>query len=320
VRAAGTDERVLFVCDSGGHLIEANEIAASRYPDAAASWYTSDTLMSRSLLAGRDVTYARRRVRPGAAWSALREVPVAVGHLRRRPVDLVVTTGSAYALPWALAARLTRHDALFVESAARTTSLSRVGRLISRVPGTRFATQAPLQIDGWEQLPSVLTTAWSRRPARPVREPGPPRLLITVGTFHFPFDRLLQQVAAVVPAEWHLTVQHGSSRPIDVADVSASEFGYDQMVAAMRSADLIIGHCGVGTLVTAAGVGAPCMMLPRRADLGEVVDDHQFDLIEVLQRLPGVTVLDAAADLTYERLRQMLEQLGALDAVVDDDA
>lgn len=310
MRAADRTDKVLFVCDSGGHLIEANEISASRYPDASMSWYTSDTLMSRSLLAGRDVTFARRRVKPGAAWSALRELPEAVRFLRRNRFDLVVSTGSAYAGPWALAARLTRHRALFVESAARTTSLSRVGRLISRVPGMQFATQEPLRIDGWQQLPSVLTTAWSRRPARSERAPGPPRVLVTVGTFHYPFDRLMDQVEAAVPRSWHLVVQRGASRAIDRADLCVAELGYDEMVEAMRTADLIIGHCGVGTLVTAASVGAPCILLPRRADLGEVVDDHQFDLLGVLRRLPGVTVLDDAAELTTERLRHALTLQG----------
>ncbi len=61
MRAAGTDERVLFVCDSGGHLIEANEIAASRYPDAAASWRTRVLALERILAASNrlNATHAR---------------------------------------------------------------------------------------------------------------------------------------------------------------------------------------------------------------------------------------------------------------------
>lgn len=289
---------VLYVCDSGGHLVEALELAGTRFADATASWYTSDTSMARSLLRGQEVTISARRVVPGAVWLALRELVTATRFLRRRRFDKVISTGSAYALPWMLAARLTRHRAVFVESAARTNGLSRVGRMIARVPGIKLVTQAPLVVDGWEQWPSVLDTACARRAQRPTPRSGPVRVLVTVGTMHFPFDRLLDRVDAVVPADWELIVQHGASRPIERADRNVTELGYEELIEAMRGADLVIAHCGVGTIISAAHAGVPCVLLPRRATFGEVIDDHQFQLIPVLAGHGGVTTVADEHEIT----------------------
>jgi UDP-N-acetylglucosamine--N-acetylmuramyl-(pentapeptide) pyrophosphoryl-undecaprenol N-acetylglucosamine transferase len=298
---------VLYVCDSGGHLVEAVELAGTRFADATASWYTSDTPMARSLLHGQDVTIAARRVTPGAVWLAFRELVTATRFLRRRRFDAVVSTGSAYALPWMIAARLTRHDAVFVESAARTHGLSRVGRMIERVPGTRLVTQAPLEVDGWEQWPSVLDTACGRRTQRAVPRSGPVRVLVTVGTMHFPFDRLLDRVDAVVPADWELVVQHGASRSIERAGRNVAELGYDELGDAMRDADVVIAHCGVGTIISAAHAGVPCVLLPRRAAFGEVIDDHQFQLIPVLAGHPGITTVADEDEITTELLTAVVD-------------
>jgi UDP-N-acetylglucosamine transferase subunit ALG13 len=305
--------RVLFVCDSGGHLMEAIEVARTRYAGWSQSWYTSNTSMARSLLAGRDVTFARRRVLPKRVDLAVRELLPAVGHLRSRPVDLVVSTGSAYAIPWMVAARICGVPALFIESAARTTSISRVGSLVARVPGVTLATQEPFRLEGWISVPNVLSTALAD--AVPVVRPaqGPPSVLVTVGTFPFAFDRLVDRVLAIVPPAWELVVQHGVGRPPG-RGAAVDYLGYEEMERAFRQADVVIGHCGVGTVLTGARTGSHLLLAPRRARHREVVDDHQTQLGPLVAAHPQVRVVDDVADLTFDRLDALVRRARGQEA------
>ena len=44
----------------------------------------------------------------------------------------------------------------------------------------------------------------------------------------------------------------------------------------LRKAAGIVAHAGTGTIIAALQLGKPVLVLPRRADLGETRNDHQF--------------------------------------------
>ena len=308
------DDQAVVVCDSGGHLLEAWELADQRFDGRSVRWRTSDTDMARSLLAGRQVRFSRRRVRSRDVAGAMGEFMVAFMLLARWRVGLVLSTGSAYAFPWMLAALLTHTKAIYVESAARNTGLSSSGRLIAKMPWVRKVTQAPLQLEGWEQWPSVLDTAldsWEPRTPDPARAGRPPRVFVTVGTFGYPFDRLMRRVREVVPADWELVVQHGVSQPVPGAE-NHRTLEYEAVRREMETASVVISHLGVGTLVTAARVGVPIVAVPRCRSFGEVVDDHQAELVDRVIDRPGVTALADVDQLTIDVLRAALASAGEI--------
>jgi UDP-N-acetylglucosamine transferase subunit ALG13 len=53
---------------------------------------------------------------------------------------------------------------------------------------------------------------------------------------------------------------------------------YDEMVNAMAKADSVICHAGVGTIMTALKARHIPVVIPRQAQHGEHVDDHQLDI------------------------------------------
>jgi UDP-N-acetylglucosamine transferase subunit ALG13 len=53
---------------------------------------------------------------------------------------------------------------------------------------------------------------------------------------------------------------------------------YEEMVDAMERASSVICHAGVGTIMSALKVGHTPVVIPRRAQYGEHVDDHQLDI------------------------------------------
>jgi len=107
---------------------------------------------------------------------------------------------------------------------------------------------------------------------------GLPRadVVATVGTDHHRFDRLVGWVDAWAAAHPDVVVlvQHGTATPPRHAR-GVVMLGYDDLVAAMASAAVVVAQGGPATIMDARSVGHRPVVVPRRAHLQEVVDDHQ---------------------------------------------
>jgi UDP-N-acetylglucosamine transferase subunit ALG13 len=102
------------------------------------------------------------------------------------------------------------------------------------------------------------------------------RVLVTVGTDHHRFDRLIGWVdrwAAAHP-DADLLVQHGTA-DAPANGTAVVMLGYDELVAEMAAADVVIAQGGPATIMDARSVGQRPIVIPRLARFDEVVDDHQ---------------------------------------------
>ena len=107
-----------------------------------------------------------------------------------------------------------------------------------------------------------------------------PLLLVTVGTDHHPFDRLVRWVDAWLadhPGRLPCLMQTGTSAPPDPSGAAEwrAYLEFDVLQAAMASAAGVVCHGGPGTILGARRAGAVPIVVPRRQRLGEHVDDHQ---------------------------------------------
>jgi len=127
-------------------------------------------------------------------------------------------------------------------------------------------------------------------------------IFVTVGTSTFPFDRLLRQVDTFADGDEDVVVQYGSARFVPRATVASGFMDYDEVADRMRAARVVVAHAGAGSILTALSVGVRPVVVPRRSELGEVVDDHQWELSQRLARAELVTLVDDVADLTVDRL------------------
>lgn len=122
-------------------------------------------------------------------------------------------------------------------------------------------------------------------------------ILLTVGT-QLPFDRLVRIVddlAPDLPEPVVAQIGHGKYEPRNMdwrRVVPPQEF--EQLVA---SANLIVAHAGIGTLVTAERHGKSLILFPRSAVLGEHRNDHQKATIRALSGRPGVGVATSPEQL-----------------------
>jgi UDP-N-acetylglucosamine transferase subunit ALG13 len=115
-------------------------------------------------------------------------------------------------------------------------------------------------------------------------------IFVTVGTHHQPFERLLDALDGL---DDELVVQYGPGKPPATALHAEPFMPFDTMLDRFREADTVITHAGVGSIICASREGHVPLVVPRRHELGEHVDDHQVELTRALaQRGSVVAVWD----------------------------
>ncbi len=127
-----------------------------------------------------------------------------------------------------------------------------------------------------------------------------PGFVVTVGTDHHPFDRLIGWINDWLGQHQALAseffVQSGSAR-LRPACAGATFLQAGQLDRLLDGADVIICHGGPGSIADAWQRGRMPIVVPRLRRLGEVVDDHQVDFCRKLADLRRVRLAEDYAVL-----------------------
>ena len=121
-------------------------------------------------------------------------------------------------------------------------------------------------------------------------------IFVTVGTLHYPFQRLMRSIQAL-PAD-EVIVQHGPARPPPGVARAQAFMPFAQMKEAIEAADVVVTHAGCGTIAVATRAGHTPLVFPRLRRYGEHVDDHQLELAGVLADEGKVVVISESDDLS----------------------
>ena len=118
-------------------------------------------------------------------------------------------------------------------------------------------------------------------------------IFVSVGTNEARFDRLLRAVADLELDE-ELVVQHGHSARIEQPGAELVDFlSFEQMVATIRRARVVVTHAGVGSVMVSLANGKCPVVVPRLKSFGEAVDDHQLQLGRRFAAAGLVTLVEA---------------------------
>jgi UDP-N-acetylglucosamine--N-acetylmuramyl-(pentapeptide) pyrophosphoryl-undecaprenol N-acetylglucosamine transferase len=120
-------------------------------------------------------------------------------------------------------------------------------------------------------------------------------IFVTVGTHQHPFERLVDALGALDPAE--LVVQYGSAAPPPGVARAEAFMPFEEMLEHYRGAEKVITHAGVGSILCSTREGHTPLVVPRRPDLGEHVDEHQAELTRALEARGVVRALWDTAEL-----------------------
>jgi UDP-N-acetylglucosamine transferase subunit ALG13 len=295
---AGT---TLLVASGGGHLQQLHQLLPRLRPQPERQiWLTFDTALSRSLLADEEVVYLPYAA-PRDTAAAVANARRALALMRRHRVHTVVSTGAHPALSCFGPARALGVRCHYIESATRSLSPSMTGRVSSFIPGVQLYTQHRRWAGGrWRYAGSVLDDYIVVGQTPAVTEIR--RAVVTVGTNEtYPFRRMIEAAANVLPSSAEVLWQVGSSDVSDLGIAGRASVPGDEMADAVAQADVVIAHAGTGSAISALRAGKLPVLLPRSAADGEHIDDHQANTAYELQ-LRGLALVRSSEALSVDDL------------------
>ena len=291
----------LFVSSVGGHLAELQHLVP-RFAgiDRERLWVTFDTPQSRSMLKDENVVYVDY-TRARDFKRVLRHSRVAWRMFKgRHSFSAVVSTGSGIALSFLPIGRLRGASCHYIESATRSVGPSMTGSLLARIPGIQLYSQ----YESWARPPwkyagSVLD-AFVSGPR--VSHDMIQRVVVTLGTMEdYEFRRLIERAYKVLPENAEVLWQVGCTDVSDLPIVAHRLLPAPQLREAIEAADVVIAHAGCGSSLGALEAGKMPVLVPRRKDLGENIDDHQALIAAELARRQ-LAVVRSVEDLSAEAL------------------
>jgi len=132
-------------------------------------------------------------------------------------------------------------------------------------------------------------------------------LVISLGTDYHTFDRLLRWVKAYLAEnpQVRCLVQHGHTSPVEGADnVKLLPAGTLKHLYAKAQVVLVQG--GPGSIQDARATGAVPLVVPRRVEFDEVVDNHQVPFVTMMEKQGGAVIVESRADL-FDKLTLAFE-------------
>lgn len=124
-------------------------------------------------------------------------------------------------------------------------------------------------------------------------------VFLSVGNLKQPFARMIRAVeeaAAAWPGE-EILAQAGSAADMGLRGAAVvTVLPPEDYAAAMERADLVILHCGAGSLAHAFGAGHLPLVMARRPEFGESVED-QRELAGTLAEEGRILLFETAEDL-----------------------
>ncbi len=125
---------------------------------------------------------------------------------------------------------------------------------------------------------------------------------MTLGTIEgYGFRALLERLLEVLPADCDVLWQTGDTDTTGLPLDAVPSLPYADLVRAIRRADAVVAQGGIGSALAALECGRRPVLVPRRTERGEHVDDHQQQIVHELSHR-GLALAREVDDLTLADL------------------
>lgn len=112
-------------------------------------------------------------------------------------------------------------------------------------------------------------------------------IFVTVGTHEQPFNRLVKKVDDLVAQgniKEKVVIQTGFSTYNATHCEAHKMMSFDEMHQALKDARIVITHGGPSSFIEALQFGKVPIVVPRREEYNEHVNDHQVDFTKLIEK------------------------------------
>jgi UDP-N-acetylglucosamine transferase subunit ALG13 len=287
--------KICLACSPGGHLSEMMELknVYGRYNHFFVTYRSADTIE----LAKKEKVHFLDCPRRHPILTILNILQSFMRFIKEKP-DIVLTTGAGVALPMCYIAKLYRKKIIFIESFCRVGKPSLFGRLIYPIANLTIVQWEPLlkHYKGAKYGGSIFNFSGYNIDKAKIKN----QIFVTAGTLSTGFDRLLKEIDMLIEKrviQEKVIAQIGSSkyRPKNYEwfRFTSKEVYWDTM----KESKIVITHGGVGSITNALKFNKRTIVVPRRKEFGEIVNNHQLEITRELERQEKIIAVYDIQDL-----------------------
>ena len=134
-------------------------------------------------------------------------------------------------------------------------------------------------------------------------------ILVLLGTQNNSFHRLLEEIQKNIDngnIKEKVIAQKGYTKFDSKDMILYNQVPIEEMKKLINSADLIITHGGVGSIITSIEQGKKVIAVPRLKKYNEHVNDHQLDIIKSFDEMGYIIGIEDVAQIS-EALEKIKE-------------
>jgi len=106
------------------------------------------------------------------------------------------------------------------------------------------------------------------------------------------FDRLIKKMDEIAERlEERVIMQIGYGKYIPKNAIYFRFTNREKIEELVANARIIVSHAGIGSILLAMKYRKPLVLVPRRKEYGEHIDDHQMEIARELEGKAGITVV-----------------------------
>jgi beta-1,4-N-acetylglucosaminyltransferase len=298
--------KICLSCSIGGHFTQMLELKEV-YEKYEHFFVTNPGTQTISALASERKYFIPERVKKGIF---LKQLFLSINILYKEKTDVIITTGSGDAFWICVLGKLLGKKVVYIESFARVITPSKFGKVAYKF--------ADLFLYQWEKLkeqyPKGIYGGIIFNPFKFENKDNniTYSYLVTVGTIPNDFSRLLKKIdelveLRIINGEVFAQIGHSKYTPknyeyTDFLDI----YGFENKI---KESGIIITHGGVGSIMTSLKCGKRTIIVPRYRKFDEIVDDHQLDITQELER-QGKIIAVYEIDNLAEAIRKAKETKG----------
>ena len=128
-------------------------------------------------------------------------------------------------------------------------------------------------------------------------------IFVTIGTM-YGFPRLIKEMDDIADGIDEEVIMQIGETIYEPKNTKYFRFtSREEMNQLYKNSRIVICHAGVGSILSAIEYAKPVIVIPRRKEYGEVIDDHQ---LEIARELENEGIINAVYDIN--ELRNILKE------------